>query len=82
GIEKRKQNPNDRPAQAILTLAQPTAALDVLEELIRQTAPPAPDYKIYKLKYADAFWVMDNIEDFFKEDDDDENDNGYYPEWH
>ncbi|MDP6553657.1 MAG: hypothetical protein QGG71_03260, partial [Pirellulaceae bacterium] len=23
GIEKRKQNPNDRPAQAILTLAQP-----------------------------------------------------------
>ncbi|MDP6555019.1 MAG: hypothetical protein QGG71_10150, partial [Pirellulaceae bacterium] len=26
GIEKRKQNPNDRPAQAILTLAQPRTA--------------------------------------------------------
>ena len=44
--------------------------------MIRQTAPPAPDYKIYKLKYADAYWVMDNIEEFFKEDDD-EDKNGF-----
>ncbi len=59
------------PDGSLVISSEDTAALDVLEELIRQTAPPLPDYKIYKLKYADAYWVMDNIEEFFEEEDDD-----------
>ena len=66
------------PDGSLVITSDDTAALDVLEELISQTAPPVHDYKVYKLKFADAYWVMDNIEDFFKEDKDDEN-RGYSP---
>ncbi len=66
------------PDGSLVISSEDTAALDVLEELIRQTAPPLPDYKIYKLKYADAYWVMDNIEEFFEEDEDDDN-GGFNP---
>jgi hypothetical protein len=58
------------PDGSLVIASEDTDALDLLEELIRQTAPQLPDYKIYKLKYADAYWVMDNIEDYFEEDDD------------
>ncbi len=61
------------PDGSLVITSDDTEALDVLEELISQTAPPTPDYKIYKLQYADAYWVMDNIEEFFKEDEEEEN---------
>ncbi len=41
-----------------------------MEELIDQLAPPPREYEIFRLKYADAYWVMKNLEDFFKEDED------------
>lgn len=50
--------------------SQDTEALDVLEELIGQVAPSRRDYRIFKLRYADAFWVKLNLKDFFEEEDD------------
>ncbi len=48
------------------------AALDVLEDLMVDIAPPPKTYKVFFLKYASAYWVSFNLEDFFKEEDDDD----------
>jgi len=55
--------------------SQDTAALDLLEELMGQLAPPRKDYKMFPLKYASSFWIRLNLEDFFKEQEDE--DKGY-----
>ncbi|TWU14092.1 Bacterial type II/III secretion system short domain protein [Symmachiella macrocystis] len=48
------------------------AALDVLEDLMVDIAPPPKTYKVFFLKYASAYWVSFNLEDFFKEEDEDD----------
>jgi hypothetical protein len=57
------------PDGRIVLFSQDTQALDMLEELIGQVSPPRRDYRIYKLKHADSFWVRKNLEDFFDESD-------------
>ncbi|MCA9141961.1 MAG: hypothetical protein KDB05_04215 [Planctomycetales bacterium] len=64
----------DHAGRLVIT-SQDTDALDLLEELVSQLAPPAPDYKIFKLLHVDAYYVKDNLEDFFKEEDDDKQNN-------
>ena len=44
-------------------------ALDAFEELAAQFATPRKDYKVFKLKYAWAYGVALNLQDFFKDDD-------------
>ncbi len=44
-------------------------ALDLLETLAAQLAPPRKDYKVYHLRYASATWIELNLEEFFKEDE-------------
>lgn len=58
------------PAGRLVITSQDTNALDLLEELVSQLAPPTPDYKIFRLLHVDAYYVKDNLEDFFKEEDD------------
>lgn len=58
------------PAGRLVITSQDTDALDLLEELVSQLAPPAPDYKVFKLLHVDAYYVKDNLEDFFKEEED------------
>ena len=58
------------PAGRLVITSQDTNALDLLEELVSQLAPPAPDYKIFRLVHVDAYYVKDNLEDFFKEEED------------
>jgi type II secretory pathway component GspD/PulD (secretin) len=57
-----------------------TGALDLFEEMVRQLAPPRPEYKIFYLKYASAFNVAWNLEDYFQIDKkkDDDNRRPYY----
>ncbi len=43
-------------------------ALDLLEELADQLTPQRKDYRVFPLKYASAYTVSLNLEDFFKED--------------
>ncbi|MCA9121137.1 MAG: hypothetical protein H6822_17405 [Planctomycetaceae bacterium] len=59
----------DHAGRLVIT-SQDTEALDLLEELVSQLAPPAPSYKIFKLLYVDAYYVKDNLEDFFKDEED------------
>ena len=47
-----------------------TRALDELEELLAEMAPPRQDHKMFRLKYAYAYTVSLNLEDFFKEEED------------
>lgn len=58
------------PSGRLIITSQDTNALDLLEELVSQLAPPAPNYKIFRLLHVDAYYVKDNLEDFFKEEDD------------
>ncbi|MGA2796133.1 MAG: secretin N-terminal domain-containing protein [Thermoguttaceae bacterium] len=44
-------------------------ALDSIEELAAQLAAPRKGYKVFKLKYAWAYTVALNLEDFFMDDD-------------
>jgi type II secretory pathway component GspD/PulD (secretin) len=71
--------PSAAPAPVTMTIgpdgrlvisSQDAAALDVLQELVTQLAPPPADYAVFKLKYADSYWVTKNLEEFFKEEED------------
>jgi hypothetical protein len=56
------------PDGRILIASQDTKALDLLEELIAQVAPPRRDYRVFKLRYADSFWVASYLDEFFETD--------------
>jgi hypothetical protein len=62
--------------------SQDPAALDLLEDLVREMAPHRKDFEIFQLKYAPAFWVRLNLQDFFKEDDKKTNRNDLYRRWY
>lgn len=59
------------PDGRMVISSQDTAALDVLEELLSQIAPPRKDFKVFPLKYASSLWVKMNLEDYFKEEPED-----------
>ncbi len=40
-----------------------------MEELLWQINPKRPDYKVFMLKYADAFYVAKTLREYFKEED-------------
>ncbi|MFO0816344.1 MAG: secretin N-terminal domain-containing protein [Pirellulales bacterium] len=44
-----------------------TAALDQLEQLLEESAPPRKEFEVFQLKYAKAYWVKLNIEEFFQD---------------
>jgi type II secretory pathway component GspD/PulD (secretin) len=56
------------PDGKIIISSEDTQALDRLEELAAELAPPRKDYKIFHLKCAWAYGVALNLEEFFKED--------------
>ncbi len=58
----------DGEGRLIIT-SEDTEALDSMEELAAQLAPPRRSYKVFKLKYAWAYGVALNLEDFFKDEE-------------
>jgi len=64
------------PQGQLIISSQDTRALDQLEELMSQLTPPRKDYRVFHLKYADAFWVKLNLEEYFETDEKDD-DNGF-----
>lgn len=53
-----------------LVLVSPdTDALDRLEELMLQVAPPKRPYHVFHIEHASAFWMKLNLEDYFEEED-------------
>lgn len=59
-----------------------TAALDRLEDLMLQFAPPRRAYHTFITKYTSANWVKLNLEDFFKDEDDKKNDSNSFSRWY
>jgi type II secretory pathway component GspD/PulD (secretin) len=53
----------------IIISSEDIDALDSIEELATQLAAPRKGYKVFKLKYAWAYGVALNLEDFFKDDE-------------
>jgi type II secretory pathway component GspD/PulD (secretin) len=56
------------PDGKLIVTSQDGLALDRLEELAAQLAIPRKDFHVFHLKYASAFGVSLNLEDFFKEE--------------
>lgn len=52
----------------VVIASKDTAALDTLEQLIAELAPPPKDYHIFRLKHAWAYDVVFILESFFKEE--------------
>lgn len=59
-----------------------TQALDRLEDLIAQIAPPAKDYDVFYLRYALASMVTINLEEYFDEESDSNGENDYWRGWY
>ncbi len=57
------------PDGRLLFSSSDTRALDLLEELAENLAPPKRDYEVFKLKNAPAYWVKMNIKDYFEDQD-------------
>lgn len=53
----------------IMISSEDPDALDALEDLAARFAPTRKDYKVFRLKYAWAYGVALNLEDFFKDND-------------
>lgn len=58
------------PDGRIVLRSDDMQALDLLEQMLADLAPPPKDYYFIKLKHADAFYVQANLEEFFEEEDD------------
>ncbi len=55
----------------LVITSQDPRALDLMEDLIAQLAKPRKNYQLFALKYASAYWVRLNLEDFFEEKEED-----------
>ncbi len=68
----------EAPDGRLIIASEDTEALSRLEELISRLAPPRKDYHVFKLQYAEAYWVKWNLEDFFEEEDESDSSRGRY----
>lgn len=55
------------PDGRLIISSQDTKALNQLEELMVRLTPPRKEFEVFQLRYAEAFWISLNLEDFFKE---------------
>lgn len=60
------------PDGRIVISSPDTQALDALQQLMMKTAPRQPKYRIFKLEYAPSFWIKMRIEDYFKDEEDED----------
>jgi type II secretory pathway component GspD/PulD (secretin) len=59
------------PDGNLILSSNDTVALDRLENLMLQIAPPKRAYRVFRMKHASAFWMKTNLEDYFKDNADD-----------
>ncbi|MEM9828495.1 MAG: secretin N-terminal domain-containing protein [Planctomycetota bacterium] len=63
----------DEDGNLVIT-SEDTEALDRLENLMIQNAPPRKPYHVFKLEHASAIWIRLNLEDYFDDEEDDDSD--------
>ena len=56
------------PNGKLILSSEDTKALDLLEDLVAELAPPRKEYAVFRLKRAGAYAVSLNLEDYFKEE--------------
>ncbi len=54
----------------LMLVSPDTDALDKLEQLMLQVAPPKRPYQVFHIQHASAFWMKLNLEDYFDDEDD------------
>lgn len=71
------------PDGRLFISSEDPAALDQLEDLVSQIAPPRRDYKVFRMKNKStwAYGVAENLKEFFDEKDKDKNKSYYDPFW-
>ena len=69
------------PAGNLVISSRDTAALDRLEDVMLQFAPPRRTYHTFTTKYTSAVWVKLNLEDFFKGEDDKKETTDNFSRW-
>jgi type II secretory pathway component GspD/PulD (secretin) len=58
-----------------------TAALDRLEDVMLQYAPPRKNYHTFQTRHASATWIRLNLEDFFEQEDDEDDGTNNLSRW-
>ena len=71
----------DEDGRIILT-SEDTKALDRLEDLLSQIAPPPKDYKVFYLKYALASIVTINLEEYFEDEGEFDSEENWMRAWY
>ncbi|MCA9051169.1 MAG: hypothetical protein KDA89_20675, partial [Planctomycetaceae bacterium] len=69
------------PDGRLLITSNDTAALNEVEDLMKEIVRPLPNYRIFYLKYATPSWVTLNLEDYFKAEEQTESGMRYDPWW-
>ncbi len=54
----------------LILVSPDTEALDQLEQLMLQVAPPKRPYQVFHIEHASAYWMRLNLEDYFEEEGD------------
>ncbi|MGE3316647.1 MAG: secretin N-terminal domain-containing protein [Planctomycetaceae bacterium] len=70
------------PDGRLVITSQDAQALDRLEELVNQMAPPKKQYAVFHLKYASASMVRLNLEEYFEEEQKKEDGNDRFRRWY
>ncbi len=67
------------PDGRLIVTCDDPAALNEVEDLLKELVRPAPNYKVFELKYATPSWVTLNLEDYFKAEEQTESGMEYNP---
>jgi hypothetical protein len=59
-----------------------TAALDQLENLMLQVAPPKRPYQVFHIEHASASWMRLNLEDYFQNMEDEDSNSDPFFRWY
>ena len=86
----RKRGDGEPPAEIrievdedgnLMLISPDTEALDRLENLMLQVAPPKRPYHVFHIKHATAFWMRLNLEDYYKDLEEGESEADVFYRW-
>ena len=63
----------------LIVTSDDTEALLEVEDLLKRLVEPAPNYKVFDMKYATPSWVTLNLKDYFKAEEETESSMSYDP---
>lgn len=70
------------PQGNLLISSDDTAALDQLEDLLSQLAPPQRSFHTFRVQHVSAVWVSMNLEDFFEAEKAEQGNDNTFMRWY